>query len=50
MATFLAAAAVITAAGYVAATSGVIIADRTGISQSVVGAYLTAVSTSAQNW
>ncbi len=32
--------------GYVTATSGVAIADKSGISQSVVGAYFTAVSTS----
>jgi len=32
--------------GYVTAASGVVIAEKTGISQSVVGAYFTAVSTS----
>lgn len=39
-------AAILMLAGYVTATSGVAIADKTGISQSVVGAYFTAVSTS----
>ena len=32
--------------GYVTATSGVAIADKTGMSQSLVGAYFTAISTS----
>jgi len=39
-------AAILILAGYATATSGVAIADKTGISQSVIGAYFTAISTS----
>lgn len=39
-------AVVLILAGYVTAICGVAIADKTGISQSVIGAYFTAISTS----
>jgi cation:H+ antiporter len=39
-------AAVLTAAGYVTAESGIAIADETGLTQTVVGAFFTAVTTS----
>jgi cation:H+ antiporter len=43
---FFVLAAILILAGYVIATSGVAIAGKTGISQTVVGAYFTAISTS----
>jgi cation:H+ antiporter len=39
-------AAILAAAGYITATCGIAIARQTGLTQSVVGAYFTAVSTS----
>jgi cation:H+ antiporter len=39
-------AAVLAVAGYATAETGIAIADRTGISQTVVGAFLTAIATS----
>jgi cation:H+ antiporter len=39
-------AAILALTGYITATSGVVIADKTGLSQSIVGAYFTAISTS----
>ncbi|MFW6067209.1 MAG: sodium:calcium antiporter [Myxococcota bacterium] len=45
-ASFAVAAAVVAAAGFMVAQMGIAIADRTGISQTLVGGLLTAVSTS----
>jgi cation:H+ antiporter len=39
-------AAILMLTGYVTATSGVAIADKTGMSESIIGAYFTAISTS----